>query len=222
MADILRSSGTPPIQPAPAQASPSPAASQPFAICHEPPSEQSEFYSSSTDPVLPPLLDSQTLGAQDAIKHYVGTGGNQRPVGDHLSSSVSVDAGPVVRSFPPQVATPTGVETDLEAQVTRTPSPPPPASLPLMQNLPAEEAVAVEDGGFNESQSQQTGGIGSSGPGLGGSEFNGRSTYSSQQQPVGTQKGIFPFNFCMFFLTKFRKFPVFWYVPLVISSKSST
>ncbi|KAH9567738.1 hypothetical protein CY35_03G040700 [Sphagnum magellanicum] len=188
MADILRSSGTPPIQPAPAQASPSPAVSQPFAVRHEPPSEQSEFHSSSTDPVLPPLLDSQTLGAQDAIKHYVGTGGNQRPVGDHLSSSVSVDAGPVVRSFPPQVATPTGVETDLEAQVTRTPSPPPPASLPLMQNLPAEEAVAVEDGGFNESQSQRTGGIGSSGPGLGGSEFNGRSTYSSQQQPVGTQK----------------------------------
>jgi hypothetical protein len=58
------------------------------------------------------LLDSQALGAQDAIKHYVGTGGNQRPVGDHLSSSVSVDAGPVVRLLPPQAATPTGVEID--------------------------------------------------------------------------------------------------------------
>jgi hypothetical protein len=78
-----------------------------------------------------------------------------------------------------------------------------------MQNLPAEEAVAVEDGGFNESQSQQTGGIGSSGLGLGGSEFSGRSTYSSQQQPVGTHKGIFPFNFCMFSSPNFGSFQSF-------------
>jgi hypothetical protein len=94
----------------------------------------------------------------------------------------------------PRVTTPTGVssspETDLEAQVIGTPSPPHPVSLASTQDLPADEPIAVEDRGPIEMQSQQTGGLGSSGTGLGGSQFNGRPTFPSQQQPVGTQKGI--------------------------------
>jgi hypothetical protein len=43
----------------------------------------------------------------------------------------------------------------LEAQVVRTPSPPYPVYLQLMQNLATEEAIAVEDGGSNESQSSR-------------------------------------------------------------------
>ncbi len=125
-----------------------------------------------------------------------------------------------------EIAATTGCNTNwcrnrLEAQVIRTPSPPYPVYLQLMQNLATEEAIAVEDGGSNESQSSQTGGIDSSELGHGGSQFNGRSTYPSQQQPVGNKKGILPLNFHLFFLPKLWKFPVFCHIPLVISSKVS-
>jgi hypothetical protein len=201
VADILRSSGMPTSQPARSHASLAASVSQPYLPdAHlEPSSEQSDFHSSSADPVLPQLLASQALGAQDAIKRDLGTVGNQRAVGDRPSGSFSVDVGPGVASLQPQVAPATGIpsspETDLEAQVIRPPSPSHSVSLPSTQDQPAEEAVALDDGGSNESQSQQTGGIGSSGPGLGGSQFNGRPMYPSQQQPVGTQKGILPFDF---------------------------
>jgi hypothetical protein len=194
MADILRASGTPPMQPAPAQGPPAPSVSQPYVPANhlEPRAEQSEFHSSSIDPVLPQLLDSLTLGAQDTTKHDVET------VGDHPSSSFSGDVSPIMAALLPRVTTPTGVssspETDLEAQVIGTPSPPHPVSLASTQDLPADEPIAVEDRGHIEMQSQQTGGLGSSGTGLGGSQFNGRPTFPSQQQPVGTQKGILPFD----------------------------
>jgi hypothetical protein len=61
--------------------------------------------------------------------------------------------------------------------VIRTPSPSHSVSLPSTQDLPAEEAMASDDGGSNELQSQQTGGIGSSETGLGESQFNGRLMY---------------------------------------------
>jgi hypothetical protein len=198
MADILRASGTPPIQPAPAQGPPAPSVSQPYVPANhlEPRAEQSEFHSSSIDPVLPQLLDSLTLGAQDTTKHDVETVGNQVTGGDHPSSSFSGDVSPIMAALLPRVTTPTGVssspETDLEAQVIGTPSPPHPVSLASMQDLPADEPIAVEDRGPIEIQSQQTGGLGSSGTGLGGSQFNGRPTFPSQQQPVGTQKASGP------------------------------
>jgi hypothetical protein len=69
--------------------------------------------------------------------------------------------------------------------------------------------MASDDGGSNELQSQQTGGIGSSEPGLGESQFNGRLMYPSQQQPVATYKGILSFDlYKNFFIFKLHELGV--------------
>ena len=204
MADILKARAAPPTPPVqgPATSLPTPpvlpTVSQSYSTAAPsiPPTESTEFYSSTTDPVLHPSLDSRAVGAQGAIKRDVGTVGNMRPIGDRPMNSLNLDLSsgsplptqpsPVVQNIltPPPVESGSS-ETDLEAQTSGPPSPPISASAPSIQDVSADQAASATDAGTSVgSQSHQPGGRV-----LGGSQFNGRPMYTSQQQPVGTQKG---------------------------------
>jgi hypothetical protein len=73
-------------------------------------------------------------------------------------------------------------------------------------------------------ESHQTGGIGSSGPGLGTSQFDGRPTFPPQQHHVGTHESYLPFDvYMIFFCSGFASFQssgVFHYLFSCMSSSS--
>lgn len=189
MADMLKARAAPPpvfqapsASPPAAAVSGTPSASYSTAGPSVLGSESSEFYSSATDPVLH-SLDSHAVGAQ-------------RPIGDRPTGSSSAEIGlasssPSQQSLPTQsipMATATessSVEGELEDESIRPPSPLSISPPSITDAALDEAAVNMEAGTSPGPQSLQGGGR----TVLGGSQFNGRPMYASQQQPVGTQKG---------------------------------
>ncbi|KAG0559026.1 hypothetical protein KC19_10G072600 [Ceratodon purpureus] len=152
--------------------------------------DASEFYSSTTDPVLHSSVDSRSGSAQGAI----GAVGNQRHIGDRpvstSSAEISSNTGAAaaqslsVEPSPASVAAPESRDADaqVEAPVSRPASPVSVISPVSSEDLSAEEAGASTAGVSVEAQ--QSGGRNV----LGGSHYNGQPLYAPPLQPVGTQK----------------------------------
>ncbi|KAH9571678.1 hypothetical protein CY35_02G106400 [Sphagnum magellanicum] len=162
MADILKFKAKPPLptagvqSPGPGPASSSSPVVAPATVQHPvgyslemsptTSSLSSGFQSSSTDPVLPPLLDPHTQGV---IKQDLGAVQIQWPIGDWSVNSLETEVRPVPTT-PPQAsvkqidipapaAASSTLETDLEAKAIR----PTTISPILMDNFPSGQAATV-------------------------------------------------------------------------------
>jgi len=165
MADILKFKAKPPLptagvqSPGPGPASSSSPVVTPATVQHPvgyslkmspiTSSLSSGFQSSSTDPVLPPLLDPHTQGAQRVIKQDIGAAQSQWPIGDWSVNSLEMELRPVPTT-PPQAsvkqidipapaAASSTLETDLEAKAIR----PTTISPILMDNFRSGQAATV-------------------------------------------------------------------------------